>query len=81
MYDGYTILKVKQKPDNMGFRIFRQNGKEILIYIDNVLLVRVDETTGKTIFYSNTQSYEVDESFEEVKLILGIGPKKEIRGF
>jgi len=75
------MMKVIQKPDNMGLRIFRQNGKEILINIDNVLSVRVDETTGKTTFYSSTQSYEVDESFEEVKLILGAGPKKEIRGF
>ena len=75
------MMKVIQKPDNMGLRIFRQNGKEILINIDNVLSVRVDETSGKTIFDSNTQSYEVDESFEEAKLILGVGPKKEIRGF
>jgi hypothetical protein len=65
----------------MAFKIFKQKGKDVVINIDNVVSVKADETTGKTIIYSVNQNNEVDLSLEEVKIILGVGPKKEVRGF
>jgi hypothetical protein len=65
----------------MALKIFRQSGKDIIINIDNIVSIKADETSGKTIIYSVGQTNEIDMPFEEVKVLLGIGVKKEIRGF
>ena len=65
----------------MLFKIFKQKGKDVLLNIDNVISIKNDEKTGKTIIQSINEKNEVDESFDEVKVIFGVGPKKEIRGF
>jgi hypothetical protein len=65
----------------MLFKTFKQNGKDILINISNVISVKYDDASGKMVIYSIGQSDQVDESFDELKKIFGAGPKKEIRGF
>jgi hypothetical protein len=65
----------------MIFKIFRNTGKDVIINIDNIISIKTDETSGKTIIYSISQSNEVDESLEEIKGIFGVGSKKEVRGF
>ena len=65
----------------MAFKIFKQLGKDVIINIENIVSIKLDETSGKTVIYSVDQSNEVDISLEEIKVILGIGPKKEVRGF
>ncbi len=65
----------------MFFKIFKQNGKDIIINFDNIVSIKFDETSKKTIIYSVSQSNEVDETFEEIKTILGVRPKKEVKGF
>jgi hypothetical protein len=65
----------------MAFKIFKQLGKDVIINIENIVSIKLDETSGKTVIYSVDQSNEVDISLEEIKVILGIGPKKEVHGF
>jgi hypothetical protein len=65
----------------MIFKIFKNTGEDIIINIDNIISIKTDETSGKTIIYSISQSNEVDESLEEIKGIFGVGSKKEVRGF
>lgn len=65
----------------MIFKIFKNTGKDVIINIDNIISIKTDETLGKTIIYSISQSNEVDESLEEIKGIFGVGSKKEVRGF
>jgi prefoldin subunit 5 len=62
----------------MIFKIFKQSGKEILVNLDNIVFVTTDAVSKKTVIYSITHSNEVDESFEQVKKMLGTGPKKEV---
>lgn len=64
----------------MLFKIFKQKGKDIIINIDNIISIMTDES-GKTIIHSIGESNEVDDTFDEVKLVFGVGPKKEIIGF
>lgn len=65
----------------MIFKMFKQKGRDVIINIDNIVSIKADETTGKTIIQSIGQSYEVDEPFDQVKLSFGVGPKREIKGF
>jgi hypothetical protein len=65
----------------MMFKIFKQKGKDVIINIDNIVSIRSDETSGKTIIQSVGQTNEVDEAFDEVKVLFGVGPKKQIKGF
>ncbi len=65
----------------MIFKIFKQKGKDVIINIDNVILIKTSETTGKTVIHSIGELIEVDDPFDEVKLVFGVGPKKEIKGF
>lgn len=62
----------------MVFKVFKQTGKEIIINLDNIVFVSADSSTNGTIIYSITHSNVVDESFEEVKKMLGAGPVKEM---
>jgi hypothetical protein len=64
----------------MLFKIFKQKGKDIIINIDNIVSIKSDEN-GKTIIQSVGQTNEVDDSFDEVKVIFGIGPKTQVKGF
>jgi hypothetical protein len=63
------------------FKIFKQKGKDVIINIDNIVAIKTDDTSGKTVIQSIGQTNEVDESFDEVKLTFGVGPKKQIKGF
>jgi hypothetical protein len=65
----------------MTFRVFKQAGKDVIINIENIVSVKTDEKTGKTMIFSTGQVNEVDETFDVVKTIFGVGSKKEIRGF
>ncbi len=65
----------------MLFKIFKQNGKDIIINLDNIVSIKFDETLKKTVIQSISQSNEVDETFDEIKRIFGVGPKREVRGF
>jgi hypothetical protein len=65
----------------MVFKVFKQMDKDVIINIDQIVFVRVDEVSRKTVIYSTTHFNEVDASLEEVKAILGAVPKKEVRGF
>lgn len=65
----------------MIFKIFKQNGKDVIINLDNILSIKQDEASKKTVIYSTNQTNVVDESFEDIKYIFGVGPKKEVRGF
>jgi hypothetical protein len=65
----------------MMFKIFKQSGKDVLLNIENIVSVRADETTGKIVINSVGETNEVDGSLDEIKVMLGIGPKKEVRGF
>jgi len=65
----------------MLFKIFKQNGKDIIINLDNIISIKFDETSKKTVIHSISQSNEVDEPFEEIKTIFGVRPKKEVKGF
>lgn len=65
----------------MTLKIFKQSGKDVIINIDNIVSIKADETSGKTVIFSVGQTNKVDLSIEEVKVMLGIGLKKEIRGF
>jgi exosome complex RNA-binding protein Rrp4 len=62
----------------MIFKVFKQMGKDVIINLNNIVFVKSDEVTKKTIIYSTTYSNEVDASFEEVLKILGAAPKKDI---
>lgn len=53
-------------------------GKEIIINLDNIVFIGTDASTKGTIIYSATHSNVVDESFEEVKKILGAGRAREV---
>lgn len=64
----------------MLFKIFKQKGKDIIINIDNIVSIKSDEN-GKTIIQSVGQINEVDDSFDEVKVIFGVGPKTQVKGF
>lgn len=65
----------------MAFKIFKQMGKDVIINIENIVSIKLDETSGKTVIYSVDQFNEVDMSLEEITVILGIGQKKEVHGF
>ena len=65
----------------MLFKIFKQNGKEVIINLDNIISIKVDETSKKVVIHSISQSNEVDESFDEIKKIFGVAPKREVKGF
>jgi hypothetical protein len=63
------------------FKIFKQNGKDIIINFDNIVSIKFDDTSKKTVIHSISQSNEVDETFDEIKTIFGVRPKKEVKGF
>lgn len=65
----------------MLFKIFKQSGKDIIININNILSIKADDESGKMVIHSIGQSYQVDESLEDLKKIVGAGVKKEIKGF
>jgi hypothetical protein len=65
----------------MIFKIFKHKGKDVIINIDNIVSIKTDETSGKTIIHSIGQATEVDEPFDEVKLTFGVGPKTQVKGF
>ncbi len=65
----------------MAFKIFKQMGKEVILNLENIISIKTDETSHKTVIYSVGQSNEVDGSLDEMKEIFGVGPKKEVRGF
>jgi hypothetical protein len=65
----------------MFFKIFKQNGKDVIINLNNIISIKYDETSKKTVIYSISQSNEVDETFEEIKAIFGVKPKREVKGF
>lgn len=65
----------------MAFKVFKQKGKDVIINIDKIVSIKADDATGKTIIYSTNQTNEVDGSIEEITVLLGIGPKKEVHGF
>jgi DNA-binding LytR/AlgR family response regulator len=67
--------------NKMVFKIFKQKGKDVIINIENIVSIEAADTSGKTIIHTVNQANEVDGSLEEIKIILGIGQKKEIRGF
>jgi len=77
----YYLCMLTNNHNIMLFKIFKQKGKEVLINVENIVSVKADETTGKIIINSVSESNEVDGSLEEIKSILGLGPKKEVRGF
>lgn len=62
----------------MVFKVFKQSGKDVIFNLDNIVFIRTDEVSRKTVIYSTSHSNEVDASLEEVKKILGTGPKKDI---
>lgn len=62
----------------MVFKVFKQTGKAIIINLDKVVFISKDPSTQGTIIYSTTHSNVVDESFEEVRKMLGAGPAKEM---
>ena len=62
----------------MVFKVFKQGGKDVIFNLENIVFIRVDEATKKTIIFSTTHSNEVDASLEDVKKILGAKPMKEI---
>jgi hypothetical protein len=65
----------------MAFKVFKQMGRDVIINIENIVSIKANEISRKTVIYSTTEFNEVDESLEEIKVIFGVGPKKEIRGF
>lgn len=65
----------------MTFKVFNQQGKDLIINLDQIVCVKVDEVSKKTVIYSTAHTDEVDATLEEIKALLGVGPKKEIRGF
>jgi hypothetical protein len=65
----------------MLFKLFKQNGKDIIINFDNVVSIKFDETSKKTVIHSIAQSNEVDETFDEIKTIFGVRPKRQVKGF
>jgi hypothetical protein len=65
----------------MTFRVFKQKGKDVIINLENIVSIKADEATQKSVIYSTTQVNEVDESLEEIKVIFGVGPKREVKGF
>jgi hypothetical protein len=65
----------------MIFKVFKQMGKDVIINIDNIISVKVDDLTKKVVIYSTDQVNEVDESFDEIKYLFGVGPKREVKGF
>lgn len=62
----------------MMFKVFKQMGKEIILNLDKIVFISTDVSTEGTIIYSTTHSNVVDESFEEVRKILGAGQSKEM---
>ena len=65
----------------MTFRVFKQNGKDVIINLENIVSIKTDEATQKSVIYSTNQVNEVDDSLEEIKVIFGVGPKREVKGF
>jgi hypothetical protein len=65
----------------MTFRVFKQKGKDVIINLENIVSIKTDEVTQKSVIYSTTQVNEVDESLEEIKVVFGVGPKREVKGF
>lgn len=65
----------------MTFKVFKFNGKDVIINIESIVFVRPDENTGKNVIYCNPHSTPVDESLEKIKEIIGIGPRKSSSGF
>jgi hypothetical protein len=65
----------------MTFRVFKQMGKDVIINLENIVSVKTDETSNKTVIYSTNQINEVDETLDEIKIIFGVGPKREVKGF
>ena len=65
----------------MTFRVFKQSGKDVIINLENIVAIKADEATKKTVIYSTNQVNEVDETLEEIKVLFGVGPKREVKGF
>jgi hypothetical protein len=63
------------------FRVFKQAGKDVIINIENIISIKADETSKRTLIFSTNQVNEVDESLEEIKVMFGVGPKREVKGF
>jgi uncharacterized protein YlzI (FlbEa/FlbD family) len=62
----------------MIFKVFKQQGKEVILNLDKIVFINTDATSKGTIIYSTTHTNVVDESFEEVKKMLGAGQSKEM---
>lgn len=69
----YILIIIHNK---MAFKVFKQMGKDVIINIENIVYIKVDDVSKKSVVYSTTLINEVDESLEEIEVMLGIGPKK-----
>lgn len=64
----------------MGFKIFKSNGKEIILNTDRIISVRFEEATGQTVISCTDEfTVNVDNKEEEVKKILGTKNQSEGR--
>jgi hypothetical protein len=59
----------------MAFKVFKQMGKDVIINIESISFVQMDEVTKINRVYLATHSIEVNESLEEIKVMLGVGSK------
>ena len=59
----------------MAFKVFKQMGKDVIINIESIVFVQLDEISKKNRVYLATHSIEVNESLEEIKVMLGVGSK------
>jgi hypothetical protein len=56
----------------MSFKIFKSNGKEVILNTDRIISVRFDEENGQTVITCTDEfTVNVDNKEEEVKKMLG----------
>jgi len=60
----------------MNSKVFRINGEDMIVNIDNIVYVQTDPNVGKNVIYCTTHFLTVDDTMDEIKEKLGIRKQK-----
>ena len=56
----------------MNSKVFKINGEDVIVNIDNIVYVQTDPNVGKNVIYCTTHFFTVDDTMDNIKEKLGI---------